>query len=738
MADDAASSHPQPLDASKAFGRRAAKSFGPRLIRQKLSRTTLIVMGITLLVAACVILISDMIGTALQTRDSLASSARVLAGNLSAPVKLKDASGIAMMLEAQLQSDSVSSVAIFQPDGTRLATRDKRPSDTLPAQMVDPTFSGVPQSFDHTDHYEPIAADGVRIGTLLLRNGDSLINMRLPGSLPACIVVFVAGLIGARSLSRRYHAMVSEPLVALAGTARQITTERDFKKRAQKCFDDETGAVAEALNDVCQEVESRGVKLLEQRAEFRAELDRVHAELEEARKELRMELARAHSELEKNVVARTTDLQKQVADRKRAEEEMKDSEMRYRSLFENNPVPMFVVHLETLRFVAVNYAAVGHYGYSMNEFLQFSLCDLTRGTDPKAVMRTFRSKEKSFNAGEWKHAKKDGALIDVQLTAHAIIFGGQIAKIVLANDVTERNRAQRELEDLHKKLLIASRQAGQAEVATGVLHNVGNVLNSVNVSVSVLENSVKTTKASGIRKVAELLVANRADLPAFFSEGGKGRMLPDYLAKLADQIDAERAGCMEEFAQLTGNVAHIKEIVTMQQGYAKVAGFVDVRPPATLIEEALRMTAGELGDSGLQTIVECPDSVPHVSADPHKVLQILVNLLSNARHAVETLPPGERQIIIRASYSGGPRASITVQDNGCGIPEENLTRIFNHGFTTKPNGHGFGLHAAANAAKEMNGSLTGTSTGSNAGATFTLEIPVQVPAANQPASRRAA
>ena len=724
MADDAASSHPQPLDASKAFGRRAAKSFGPRLIRQKLSRTTLIVMGITLLVAACVILISDMIGTALQTRDSLASSARVLAGNLSAPVKLKDASGIAMMLEAQLQSDSVSSVAIFQPDGTRLATRDKRPSDTLPAQMVDPTFSGVPQSFDHTDHYEPIAADGVRIGTLLLRNGDSLINMRLPGSLPACIVVFVAGLIGARSLSRRYHAMVSEPLVALAGTARQITTERDFKKRAQKCFDDETGAVAEALNDVCQEVESRGVKLLEQRAEFRAELDRVHAELEEARKELRMELARAHSELEKNVVARTTDLQKQVADRKRAEEEMKDSEMRYRSLFENNPVPMFVVHLETLRFVAVNYAAVGHYGYSMNEFLQFSLCDLTRGTDPKAVMRTFRSKEKSFNAGEWKHAKKDGALIDVQLTAHAIIFGGQIAKIVLANDVTERNRAQRELEDLHKKLLIASRQAGQAEVATGVLHNVGNVLNSVNVSTNVLADSVRKSKAASIRKVADLLEANKGDLPAFFSAGGKGQMVPGYLATLAQQLDTEQEGRLAEIEQLAKNVAHIKDIVAMQQDYAKVTGVMEDFAPRALIDEALRMTGADLQSSSVKVEVACPETLPHVTTDRHKVLQILVNLITNAQQAMDGTPLENRTLAITVAPDSAGHAAIAIRDTGCGIAEENLARVFNHGFTTKPTGHGFGLHSAANAATEIGGSLTGASDGPGRGAVFTLTLPL--------------
>ena len=126
----------------------------------------------------------------------------------------------------------------------------------------------------------------------------------------------------------------------------------------------------------------------------------------------------------------------------------------------------------------------------------------------------------------------------------------QAPEQVVANDVTERNRAQRQIADMHQKLMDASRAAGMAEVATGVLHNVGNVLNSVNVSTNVLADSVRKSKAASIRKVADLLEANKGDLPAFFAVGGKGQMVPGYLATLAQQLDTEQEGRLAEIDQL--------------------------------------------------------------------------------------------------------------------------------------------------------------------------------------------
>lgn len=720
MAAEAVPSFPDAPKTKPAFDKRAAALLGPLPVGRKLSRSTLFTAGIALLTAALLFVLSDVIGAFRDTTKALASTARVLAQSAHAPVLAGDSASVAAMLDAQLLAEGVSAAAVYLPDGTALARRDKSSANPPPEKLAAPARSGLSPGIRHIDFYQPIGTEGGRIATLLVRGNLGLVTSGIKGSLITCAVVLVAGFIAAARFARRFHAVVAEPIAALARTATEVSTERDFQKRAVKCFDDEIGTVAETLNDVCEEVEKR------------------EAELQRTRSELEARLEKAHAELESSVLARTHELEEEIEDRKKTEEAMKDSETRYRNLFENNPMPMFVMHLETLTFVAVNYAAVKHYGYPMEEFRRLALPLITDGADAMTVMRTFRSNAKSFDAGEWKHRKKSGEIVDMQLTAHAIIFGGQVAKIVLANDVTERNRAQRELEELHKKLVTASRQAGQAEVATGVLHNVGNVLNSVNVSATILENSVKGTKATGIRKVAELLNANRADLPALFADGGKGRVLPDYLSKLADQIEAEQTERLAELAHLTGNIAHIKDVVANQQSYAKAGGLTEVRHPRALIDEAARMTASDMRGAGVTVTVECPEDVPDVCSDPHKVLQILVNLLTNARHAVETMPEEMRRVTIGASYSGGTRAAITVQDTGCGIPGENLTRIFNHGFTTKSNGHGFGLHTAANAAKEMHGSLTAASEGPGTGATFTLELPISVPEENQEPARCAA
>jgi signal transduction histidine kinase len=270
----------------------------------------------------------------------------------------------------------------------------------------------------------------------------------------------------------------------------------------------------------------------------------------------------------------------------------------------------------------------------------------------------------------------------------------------------------------------ASRAAGMAEVATGVLHNVGNVLNSVNVSATVLADSVRKSKSASIRKVSDLLEANKADLPAFFSKEGKGQMLPGYLSGLAQQIEAEQNGRLAEIEQLTKNIAHIKDIVAMQQTYAKVNGVMETFTPRALLDEALKMASTDLSRCEVQVSLDCAKDLPPVCVDRHKVMQILINLITNARQAMEETPVDTRKLVVTANYAGGAHVSVAIRDHGCGIPQENLTRVFNHGFTTKTSGHGFGLHSAANAAKEIGGRLSGTSEGPGHGATFTLELPL--------------
>lgn len=161
----------------------------------------------------------------------------------------------------------------------------------------------------------------------------------------------------------------------------------------------------------------------------------------------------------------------------------------------------------------------------------------------------------------------------------------------------------------------------------------------------------------------------------------------------------------------------------MQQNYATMVSTAEPLDPAGLMEDALQMNADALGRHAVQVVREF-EAGPRIMAEKSKVIQILVNLISNAKYACVEGPASRRVMTLRIESAGDDRVRLIVRDNGMGIAPENLTRIFGHGFTTKPTGHGFGLHSAANAATEMKGSLRAESGGPGQGATFILELPV--------------
>jgi signal transduction histidine kinase len=302
----------------------------------------------------------------------------------------------------------------------------------------------------------------------------------------------------------------------------------------------------------------------------------------------------------------------------------------------------------------------------------------------------------------------------------------------LEREIGERIETQSKLEETHKQLLQVSRQAGMAEVATGVLHNVGNVLNSVSVSATVVCDRLRQSEVEDLHRATTMLEGQNGEIGKFLTEDPKGKLLPEYLAKASKLLASERDELVSEMAGVVRHIEHIKEIVAMQQTYAKVFGLLEPVAPAALVQDALRMNAAAFDRHHVQVIQQIDQNVPPALVDRHKVLQILVNLLRNAKYAMDEQAPAEKRLEIRVGCTPGGNVSITVRDNGVGIAPENLTRIFAHGFTTKKDGHGFGLHSGALAAKQMNGSLSVQSEGPGHGAAFTLELPVAPPAdANQ-------
>ncbi|MEJ1169624.1 PAS domain-containing protein [Variovorax sp. CCNWLW235] len=311
--------------------------------------------------------------------------------------------------------------------------------------------------------------------------------------------------------------------------------------------------------------------------------------------------------------------------------------------------------------------------------------------------------------------------------------GEIIGTFGITKNISDLKEAERQIAEVHKQLVEASHLAGMARIATNVLHNVGNVLNSVNVSAALILSRVRASKVAGLARAVQLLDEHADDLGAFLASDPKGKMIPGYLRQLASALVTEQNDAIKELAVLSKNVEHIKEIIAAQQAHAGASRLLEKVQIRGLVEDALRINEEALKRRQMVIDKEIA-SVPELMLDHGRILQILVNLISNAEQAMDGVTDREPRLTVRVNLTPAQRLRICVADNGVGIETQALTQVFVHGFTTKKTGHGFGLHSAVIAAHEMGGTLTAHSDGPGTGAAFTLELPVETKAAAAPLS----
>ena len=366
-------------------------------------------------------------------------------------------------------------------------------------------------------------------------------------------------------------------------------------------------------------------------------------------------------------------------------------------------------------------------GYDPADLANKTIADVTHGDDVERVsteLKRLWNGETPYVDLEKRYLRKDGSFLWVRMTT-ALVREGDAKpdySVEFLRDISARKESAEELERVHKQLMIASRQAGMAEVATNVLHNVGNILNSVNISASLVTERVKQSKAPGVSRVAALLHAQGSAVGDFLVNDERGKHIPEYLTSLGEQLLSDQKIELEELGSLRDNLEHIKDTVAMQQSYAKLCGVTETVAVADLVEDSLRLNAGAFVRH-VVTLRREFSEVPPITVDKHKVLQILVNLVRNAKYACDESGRSDKLITLRIEAApAGVR--ICVIDNGVGIPAENMHRLFTHGFTTRVDGHGFGLHSGALAAQELGGSLRVTSDGPGRGAMFILELPL--------------
>ncbi len=289
----------------------------------------------------------------------------------------------------------------------------------------------------------------------------------------------------------------------------------------------------------------------------------------------------------------------------------------------------------------------------------------------------------------------------------------------LEQRVEERTR---ELKEVHQQLVKTARQAGMAEIATNVLHNVGNVLNSVYTSAQLARERLGRMRLEQVSRVVGLLEERQGDLTTFLTQDERGRNVMPFLRRLGQSLVEERQELFTLLDDVGRYTEHIGDIVKVQQSHARTPRLDEPVFLDGLLEDALRINSAALLRHQVKEERHLA-SLPPVLTDKHKVLMILVNLISNAKYAMDETPVERRLLRVSMERSGADRVRIDIRDNGMGIPPELLTRIFQYGFTTRRDGHGFGLHSSALAAQELGGSLSARSDGPGQGATFTLELP---------------
>jgi PAS domain S-box-containing protein len=438
-----------------------------------------------------------------------------------------------------------------------------------------------------------------------------------------------------------------------------------------------------------------------------------------------------NEELERRVADRTAALAQRSDELAKSYETLRASEYFYHSLVESLPQ------------VIVRKDAAGVYTYANSGFAEMCGRDVSHivgCTDFDLFARDVaeRARADDVRIMATRQPLESESVVEQQgrqLYLHikkVPLYSGKNEAIgvqILSWDMTVFRETEEQLRQTQKELIEASRLAGMAEVATGVLHNVGNVLNSVNTSASLVADAIGRLRTPSLVKVAKLLVENGDRLAEFFGTDPRAQKLPAFLTQLAEHLEHERDATLTEVKSLVASVEHIKEIVIAQQGFARVSGILETIPPAQLIEVAIGISESSLVRHQI-TVTRDFAAVPAVSVERPKALQILVNLLRNAKESMVESGSPDRQLAVRLRTAEDGQVEISVTDSGVGIAPENLTRVFAFGFTTKKRGHGFGLHSSALAAKELGGSLFARSEGVGRGATFVLKLP---PASDAPA-----
>lgn len=335
---------------------------------------------------------------------------------------------------------------------------------------------------------------------------------------------------------------------------------------------------------------------------------------------------------------------------------------------------------------------------------------------------------RQFNSMVQQLAQHDATICDLNLNLERKVEERTLSLRLLHAELDQRNTelesALEDLQEMQSQLVEVAHRAGMTEIATGVLHNVGNVLNSVNVSITLLNEKVQRSKIPNVGKVAHLMNEHSCNFTE--DKNPKLQKLPQYLTLLSESLSSEQHEMDEEIRNLIEKVQHIKNIISAQQNYTRRVTFKENVDLNHLIDDLLSMHGPVISKHEIHVDRDF-ETLPRVTIEKSKLLQVLDNLIKNAAESMASTQRDQHVLTIRSRQQDG-RAVISVSDSGHGIDSESLKNVFRFGYTTKSNGNGFGLHSAAIAMSEIGGSISVASEGAGQGATFTVTVPLHATA----------
>ena len=644
-------------------------------IQQKMLVMTVLICGAVLCVAIAALFTFQFLNFRSNFQRDTATLAVIIANNSTAAMAFKDEKAAAEVVGSLKAKPTVVAASLVLSDGTAFAHYGQAEEARSLLQFPPAGEHGFKGGYLLLT--QPVELGKERVGTLHLRvnyHGPLVELLGFYGLVILGIVIVSIAL--AVFLSRRLGRTITHPIMELARTAQIVGEQKDYSVRAVVTRrGDELGRLTESFNEMLHRIQSQDAALGLSQKKMEALVNSIDG-----------------------------------------------------IVWERNPA--------TFQFTFVSRQSATVLGYAPQSWLDTPNFweEKLKPVDAAKAIQTVHlmaARGQPYSC-EYRMIAADGRKVWIRESGTILSENGQpVAMRGIFQDITQHKLDAEQLDKLNRQLIDTSRSAGMADVATGVLHNVGNVLNSVSVSAALVADRLRRSKLANLRRATTMLREQNGHLAEFLTTNPKGKLLPEYLGTVVDQLAVEEAELITEVTSVGQHIEHIKEIVAMQQNYAKVSGVYENLPVAELVEDALRMNVAAFDRHQIEVSREFEENMPMVCVDRHKVLQILINIFRNAKHAMQTLSNHDHRMVVRVRMAADNKVTICVSDNGIGISADHLTKIFNHGFTTKKDGHGFGLHSGANAAKEMGGQLIAHSDGPGHGAEFTLELPIAAPVSPQ-------